>query len=48
MSDHPNVYIIRPHALSEQEKKWLAKVGEHPTTEDPADGYKPGGILPAK
>lgn len=48
MSDRPKVYVIRPGELREQAIKWLIKVDDHLTTEDPADGYKPGGTLPAK
>ena len=48
MSDRPKVYAIRPHELREQAMKWLAEVDDHLTTEDPADGYKPGGIRSAK
>lgn len=48
MSDRPKVYAARPHELREQAMKWLAEVDYHLTTEEPADGYKPVGVLPAK
>lgn len=48
MSDQPKVYAVRPHELREQAMEWSVEVYDHLTTEDPTDGYKPGGILPAK
>lgn len=48
MSDLPNIYAVRPHELREHAMEWSVEVYDHLTTEDPTDGYKPGGTLPAK
>lgn len=48
MSDRPKIYAIRPHELREQAMKWLAEVDDHLTSEEPMEGYKPGGIRAAK